>query len=146
VVARQRGDVPLHRGDPHPGLRQRDGARHHPSRAARVPEPLSPRGAREDRLRDPGRHPARLPHALRPDHPGRREDHPARDGRGADRAEPRHRRPAGREPRVQLRAAQRGDEEPGRASRLLRLPRRAARDRECAARCATGSPRSRIRS
>ena len=100
-----------------------------PPELARVPEPLAARGAREDRLRGARGDPARLPHALRPDDPRRREDHPARDGRHADRAEPRNRRPAGRQPRLQLRALERGDEEPGRAPGFLGLPRRAARDR-----------------
>ena len=60
-----------------------------PPGLARVPEPLAARGAGEDRLHPARGHPARLPHALRTDDPRRREDHPARDGRDPDRAEPR---------------------------------------------------------
>ena len=85
---------------------------------------------KQHRLHHPGRHAARLPHALRPDDPRRREDHPARHGRDADRPEPADGRRARRQSRMQLRAAARGDEEPGRAARLLGLARRAARDRD----------------
>ncbi len=168
VVEGRRRHESLHQRDPHPDLHERDGPRLGALRFAGVPESLAARCAEEARPDHPGRDAARFPHALRPDDSGRREDHPARNGRDADRPEPPDRRAAGRQSRLQLPGAVGGDEEPERAPRFLGLARSScARSRTrkrrrsrrastatrcrsirsaCAARCATGSIRSRTRS